>query len=425
MGAAAVAACGLPNLGARAPQQVSGNLLIWGWDSYLEVWRMTEAGFKALQPHVTVKHEVLAVPQGQSRDDLIIAAFAGGAAADIWTHDVTPSWQQGFVERKMVLALDEYYARLPNLKRVFPWARKMTMINGKTWGVPNEVEYIAVFHNKPVFEKLNVQDVPETWDGYLRLGGLLKAAGIQPQAQQNLPNYGHLFSLMFAGRLGRSGQEDILFREGRWDSEACLDVGRAVRELQAAGILPADPLGPDAPRLPGDFHTGKVGLWMTGTWAMNTFDRDKQNVAGFDYDHFPIPPLPRSGLKPQLAMGLGGGWHVNGATGQREAAAVWLDFQFAPENQRAWIEGVFEIPPVPFKPEDFRVSPGKQRVLRLLAGSGDLALNMMPLVSGTFRPYFWETAQALLEAKIGVSEWGARLQQRWEQEKREGKVPKP
>jgi hypothetical protein len=48
----------------------------------------------------------------------------------------------------------------------------------------------------------------------------------------------------------------------------------------------------------------------------------------------------------------------------------------------------------------------------------------MPLVSGTFRPFFWSTSQELLENKIAPAEWGQRLQRQWEQEKREGKIPR-
>ena len=84
-----------------------------------------------------------------------------------------------------------------------------------------------------------------------------------------------------------------------------------------------------------------------------------------------------------------------------------------------------EVPPLPYKPEDYNVSPGFKQVLKTLAQPGELGLNMMPLVSATFRPFFWDTVQALLTSQIGVAEWGARLQRQWEQEKREGKVPKP
>src|SRR5262249_41502766 len=164
---------------------------VWEGSEYQELWAATRAGFQKVAPNVTVQVESLAVPQGQTSDDVIVATTAAGAAADVWQHDVTPSWQQGFVEQKIVLQLDAYYdAGLPNLKTVLPWARAMARIGGKTFGVPNEVEYIAVFANKTVLDKLNVKQRPDTWDAYLKLGNTLKAAGVRPQAENGLPNYG-------------------------------------------------------------------------------------------------------------------------------------------------------------------------------------------------------------------------------------------
>jgi ABC-type glycerol-3-phosphate transport system substrate-binding protein len=268
--------------------------------------------------------------------------------------------------------------------------------------------------------------MPDTWDAYLKLGNTLKASGIQPQAQNGLPNYGHMFSLLLAGRLGRAGQEDILFKEGRWDAEGPLDAAKAAKDLQQAGVLPAEPFGSTAPKMPADFYAGAVALWMNGTWQIggaNGYDATKKNVAGFDYDHFAVPGVPKA-TKPQIASGLGGGWHVNAASKQRDAALTWLDYQLSPDVQRVWIESFAEVPPVPYKPEDYNVSPGLKQVLKVLAQPSDLGLNMMPLVSATFRPFFWDTVQALFTNQIGVGEWGARLQRQWEQEKREGKVPK-
>lgn len=425
-GSAGLAACGSSAAVPAGGEKLSGALLVWQGQEYQELWAATKSGFQKVAPNLQVKVESLAVPQGQSADDVLIATSAAGTAADIWQHDVTPSWQQGFVEKKMVLPLDDYYARLTNLKKVLPWARGMTKIAGKTYGVPNEVEYIAVFYNKAVFDKLNVKQMPETWDAYLKLGNTLKASGIQPQAENGLPNYGHMFSLLLAGRLGRAGQEDVLFKEGRWDAEGPLDAAKAAKELQQAGILPADPFGSTAPKMPTDFYSGAVALWMNGTWQVGGatgYDATKKNVAGFDYDHFAVPGVPKA-TKPQIASGLGGGWHVNAASKQRDAAVVWLDYQLSPEVQRVWIESFSEVPPVPYKPEDYSVSPGFKQVLKVLSQPGDLGLNMMPLVSATFRPFFWDTVQALLNNQIGVAEWGSRLQRQWEQEKREGKVPK-
>lgn len=422
--AAAVAGACAPG-GPPSPSQASGTLTTWVSDPHREVWKATESEYKASFPNITVKLETLAVPQGGNRDDVILAAAAADTAADVWVHDVTPSWSQGFVEKKIVLALDEYYSKLPQMKKVLPWASKMTQISGKKWGIPHEVEYIAVFYNRGALEKINVKQEPETLSQFLTVGNTLKAGGVQPAAQNGLPNYGHMFSLFMAAQLGRAGQEEILFKEGRWDGEGPLAVAKTVKDLQASSFLPSDPLGPDAPKMPGDFHTGKVAFWFTGTWGIAGFERDKRNIVGYDYGHFPMPPL-RNGLKPQLAMGLGGGLHVWANTKLREpAVAFGENVILSPAAQRIWIEGYTEIPPLPFKLEDFNVTPNIRQVLRLLSQPGDLALNMMPLVSGTFRPFFWDTSRELLESKIGGSEWGARLQRQWEQEKREGKVPRP
>lgn len=329
------------------------------------------------------------------------------------------------MEKKILLPLDEYYANMTHLKKVSPWAQKMVQVNGKKWGLPHEAEYIGVFYSKPALDKINFRQAPESWTQLQQLAGTLKSAGVQPAAQNGKPNYGHMFSLLMAAQLGRGGQEEILFKEGRWDGPEPLNVGKAVKDMQASGFLPADPLGPDAPKMPGNFQAGKVGLWFNGTWSIATFERDKKNVAGYDYGEFPVPPL-KNGLRPQLAMGLGGGLHVWANTKQREATIAWAEHNlYTPAAQRVWIESQTEVPPIPFKPEDFNVAPNVREVLKRIASANDLGLNMMPLVSGTFRPFFWETSQALLENKIGVSEWGARLQQRWEQEKREGRVPRP
>jgi maltose-binding protein MalE len=300
----------------------------------------------------------------------------------------------------------------------------MVQVNGKKWGIPHEVEYIAVFYNKGALERINVRQDPQTWTQYLTICNTLKASGVQPQAQSGMPNYGHMFSLLIAAQLGRAGQEDLLYKEGKWDAEGPLAVAKTVRDMQAGGVLPADPLGPDAPKFPADFHSGKVAFWFTGTWGIAGFERDKRNVAGYDYGHFPVPPL-RNGLKPQLAMGLGGGLQIWAGSKQPDATVAWAQNNLmTPAAVHLWIESVTEIPPVPFKPEDYNVAPGIQQVLKLLSQPGDLALNLMPLVSATFRPFFWETSQALLEGKIGTAEWGSRLQRTWEQEKREGKVPR-
>src|SRR5215213_4732501 len=94
-------------------------------------------------PKIAVTIEGYALGQGQTRDDLLFASMAADTAPDAWTHDVTTSYTQPFVERNALLALDDYYRTMPNLKRVFPWARERARVRGKLYGVPQAAEFVA------------------------------------------------------------------------------------------------------------------------------------------------------------------------------------------------------------------------------------------------------------------------------------------
>jgi hypothetical protein len=110
---------------------------------------------------------------------------------------------------------------------------------------------------------------------------------------------------------------------------------------------------------------------------------------------------------------------------RERAVAVGEHGILAPTVQRIWIDSHTEIPPLSFKPRDFHITPTIRQVLKLLAQPGHLALNMMPLVSDTSRPSFWNTCRELLAARIDPGEWGSRRQRQWDQENREGNVPRP
>lgn len=88
---AAVATACAGTGGRPAPNQVSGSVTVWGSDAHREVWKTAAAEFTASYPNVTVTIEQLAVPQGGTADDGILAAVAANTAADTWVHDVTPS----------------------------------------------------------------------------------------------------------------------------------------------------------------------------------------------------------------------------------------------------------------------------------------------------------------------------------------------
>jgi ABC-type glycerol-3-phosphate transport system substrate-binding protein len=117
VGAAALAACGGAGGAATAPAgPVKGKVLFWQEstsDLAKQLWASMQATFKEAQPNVELQFDTTPVPAGQSRDDKLFATLSSGSAWDVWQRDIPPSYQQPLVDKKAVLALDEYYASQP------------------------------------------------------------------------------------------------------------------------------------------------------------------------------------------------------------------------------------------------------------------------------------------------------------------------
>ena len=91
------------------------------------------------------------------------------------------------------------------------------MVDGKIYGVPMEVEPMAMYYSVAAFEEagLNENDVPQTWDELLEVGKKLttdKRYGVLFRREPGLLPELHLVSLHVAGRRripGRRRQERV------------------------------------------------------------------------------------------------------------------------------------------------------------------------------------------------------------------------
>jgi len=183
-GVLGLAACGAVGSGDGTPKTAaSGKVLMWqeGTSELAkQTWTAMAASFKEANPKIDLTFDATPPGTGQTRDDKLFASLAAGTAWDVWQRDIPPSYQQPLVDKKAVLALDEYYANMPNLKRIHPWARNRSKLSGKTWGVPHEIEFVPVFYNKSSWQKAGIKEAPKTWDQYLSLNRTLKTSGVQP-----------------------------------------------------------------------------------------------------------------------------------------------------------------------------------------------------------------------------------------------------
>jgi raffinose/stachyose/melibiose transport system substrate-binding protein len=422
-------ACSGPIDAGTAPKTATtGKVLFWQEgtsDLAVRTWQALSASFKEANPKVELSFDSTPPSAGQSRDDKLFAALAAGTSWDVWQRDIPPSYQQPLVDRKAVLALDEYYSSLPNLKRVHGWARNRSKLFGKTWGVPHEVEFVPIFYNKTAWQRAGIKETPKTWDQFLGLNRTLKASGVQPMnIAKGRTNPGHNFSIFLMGLIGRDGFDELLFRDKKWEGhEGVMKAAQTLLDFEKQGWVPAD-CQTGTYDLPADFQNGAQAMWGNGTWQVADFERRKRDTPGFEYDFF-IPPSQDARIKPTIAGGIGGGFSVWSATQDRAAAATFVDFLMSPAAQKHWIEILFQVAPVPFKAEDYKVPDGMAGALKTISSGQEMGYNVSVVVPAKFVDVYWDGLVDILLQKLTPREWSAKLQQEWDVAKREGRTPTP
>jgi raffinose/stachyose/melibiose transport system substrate-binding protein len=426
LSAASLAACGAP--GGGRPAAAEGKVVFWQESTSepaKQLWTAMTASFKEAHPKIDLQIDATPLAAGQSRDDKLFSTLASGSAWDVWQRDIPPSYQQPLVDKKSVLALDEYYATMPNLKRIHGWARNRSKLFGKTWGVPHEVEFIPIFYNKSAWARAGIKEAPKTWDQFLSLNRTLKASGVQPMnIARGRTNPGHNFSIYLMGLIGKDGFEALLYRDKRWDqSDGVVRAAQTLVDFQKQGWIPQDSQTGDY-NVGNDFQNAKQAMWGNGTWAVADYERRKRETPGFDYDFF-IPPSQDARIKPTIAGGLGGGFSIWSESKNPQAAVTFLDFLMSPTAQRHWIEILFQVAPVPFKPEEYKVPEGMVSALKTIASGQEMGYNVSVVVPAKFVDVYWDGLVDILSSKVTPREWAGKLQLEWDVAKRENRTPKP
>jgi ABC-type glycerol-3-phosphate transport system substrate-binding protein len=424
------AACSAPGSGPAAPDKstVAGPVLFWPStinDITMPFWAAIKTGFTAAWPKADLQLDDSVAGANQSRDDKLLAGLAAGTAWDVWQRDIPPSYQQVLVDRAFVMAMDDAFATMPNLKRIFPWARERGRLGGKLWGVPYGVEFGPVWVNKGVFNKVGIKTMPKTWDEFLDINRTIKSAGIQPMnISSSRSNPGHYFSMFFMGLIGKDGFEDLLWRDKKWEGHpGVIQAAQDLVDFVKQGWIPQD-VRTATYDVNSDFINGKQAMYASVGGGGSSYEAAKKTNSVFDYDFFICPSQdPKIKLTP--AGGLGNGFSVWSQTKNAQGSVAFIDYLMSPDAQKLWIETQFSVAPVPFKPEDYKVNDVFARWLGVVAAGSAMGYNISVVVPAGFVDAYWDGLADILTQKLTPVQWTTNLQQQWDVAKREGRVPKP
>lgn len=202
------------------------------------------------------------------------------------------------------------------------------MVDGKIYGIPMEVEPMAMYYSVKAFEeaKLNENDVPKTWDDLLELAKKLttpKRFGVlfetQPGYYQNFTWYPFLWQGggEFQGKDGKSA----------FDSPATVQALKFWQDAVNSGAAPRQVMGSGANDTVANLASGYCAIQNVGIWGISQL---QSNAKDFKYGVFRLPTPPNGKY-----VTVGGGWAfvANAKSKNPDAAAQFCAWALASKEK--------------------------------------------------------------------------------------------
>ncbi len=388
---------------AAAPAWAQDAAPLRVWDSFTENSDGMDAmiaAFEAANPDIDVQRDV------QSTEDMraiIQTALNSGSGPDLFQYDTGPGFAGVLARAGLLRPLDDLYAS-GALDAVLPWTKERVTFDGQAWGIGNQLEFIAVYYNKDLFEQAGLA-VPATYAEFQAACTALKEAGVVPIAFGNAAGWPafHVFSAYANNMVPQDELMAMIRGEQSWDDPRVVAaIQAAFADNQANGCFNPSVNAVSYDDANALFAAGQAGMTITGGWMINGF-KDNPFETGFFF--LPAP----EGMATMPPAGLGGGYFVNAATEQPEAAERFLSFLFDPANAALWVEGMSVIPSYSLEGAGVEMSPLLAEAAAAL-NSGAMGVNIDVLTPEAFNTAMLDGFQAVLGGERTAAEQAAALQ---------------
>ncbi|WP_144566413.1 extracellular solute-binding protein [Neobacillus bataviensis] len=257
--------------------------------------------------HPDVKIETEIVSSDQYRDKLKVLATANELP------DIGMTWSDGFikpyVKGDMLEPLDDIVNRDPDLKDAFiPGVKESYAVNGKTYGLPLELNISYVFYNKEIFKKYNIE-VPKTFEEYKHVVKTLAENGVIPAAVGAKDGWPASFWFMYlVDRIGGPTiLTDVVHGKAKMDDPAIYKAAQEVQNLVDMGgfVNGASALSYEDAK--DYFRNEKAAMFLTATWELPNYIKSldvkqelKERIGYFKF------PLYEGGKGTDLTSFVGG-----------------------------------------------------------------------------------------------------------------------
>ncbi|MCK5134936.1 MAG: extracellular solute-binding protein [Bacteroidales bacterium] len=269
-------------------------------DAALEYWSSNNIGeitfsrkivdaWNIAHPDITWEYQP--IPEGQSSEEIILAAVVGKTTPDIYSN----MWQGSvelYAKANVLIPLDTLagftdfiYDRCDSLT-----ISEITSSDGHIYQVPWKINPFMTIYNKHFMEGLDLDSLPQTYSEYLDAAEKFKkdlsGDGYIDQWFGNtsvkLVWYQRLFNFYTLYIAASDGLPLIEDNRAFFNNEYAIEVFRFLQEIYKQNYFSKEQqsAGQDP------FLAGKIATKFTGPWEIEYLERYKSE--GFEYDFFPI-----------------------------------------------------------------------------------------------------------------------------------------
>ena len=207
-----------------------------------------------------------------------------------------------FVSAGKVYCLDEAYKEFAS--KLPEKMCKNTTYDGKKYGVPLTMNIVGLFANMELLKKAGYDEIPGTYEEFIKCCDALKAQGIIPFGCAGKETWcvTEYLESVIEKSCGAQVLDDIFMGRASWDNS---DVAKAVDTFQ--GMVTKGYFDPDGAALTNDvvktnFMAGKYAFYMNGTWNCADFSNDANFKDKVKVAEFPVI----NGDKAKLGQLIGG-----------------------------------------------------------------------------------------------------------------------
>lgn len=199
----------------------------------------------------------------------------------------------------------------------FPSVMATRTVDGKVYGLPMEVDPMAMYYSVQAFEEagLSESDIPETWDQLLDVAERLRKGDRFGVLFETNPGYYQNFTWYPFMWMGGG---DAVAEDGdtsNFDTQGTVQALQFWQDAIKSGVAPRKALGTGGNDAAANLGSGYCAIQNVGIWAISQL---RENTPDFEYGIFKLP-LPPGG---SYTTDLGGWAFVANSKGKNPEAAA-------------------------------------------------------------------------------------------------------